>query len=195
MPAQPPVPTERQSDPAAVAIARAILALHAGPAALDSWTSKMLLAAYGVPVSRERMVQSRLAAAEMAAEEIGFPCALEHGGVVHGGLTDLAAVADAYEQISRAAGFAGAWLREDVPDGRRTRLRVLVRPRGPEIEGDAIAEPGVASLIARLAELAQDLVEEIVAIELDPVILLPDRIVALGASITTRRGNPGCPQR
>lgn len=190
MPAQPSVRSERQSDPAAAAIARAILARHSGPAALDSWTSKMLLAAYGVPVSRERMVQSRLAAIEMAAEEIGFPCALEHGGVLRGGLADAAAVADAYEEISRVAGFAGAWLREDVPDGTRTRLRVRVLPRGPEIDGDGVAEPELASLIARLAELAEDLVEEIVAIELDPVILLPDRIVVLGASITTRKGSP-----
>lgn len=177
---------DRLSDPTAAAIARAILARHTGGSPLESWISKALLAAYGVPVSRERMVQSRFAAVEAAMEEVGFPCALEQGGA----LGDAAAVGAAYDEISRLAGFSGAWLREAVPQGTRTQVRVVLTPGGHRIDCDAVVEPRLAAILARLSELVGDLWAEIALIELDPVILLPDRIVALGASITPRRGTP-----
>jgi hypothetical protein len=177
---------DRLSDPAAATIARAILARHAGDGPLESWISKVLLAAYGVPVSRERMVQSRIAAIEAAMEEIGFPCVLEQSGA----LADAAAVGAAYDEISRLAGFVGAWLREAVPEGTRTQVRLVLTPGSHRIDCDAVARPMLAAMLARLSELAHDLREEIALIEIDPIILLPDRIVVLGASITPRRGTP-----
>jgi hypothetical protein len=186
------IPSNRLTDPAAAAIARAILARAAEAEVLDSWSSKALLAAYGVPVSRERLVQSRAAAIEAAVEEVGFPCALELGEIRLSGLQDAAAVAAAYDEIGRPPSFTGAWLREIVAGGMSVRIRGQVDLGGTlRFAGDqADAAPALAPLLARIAELARDLADAIAVIELDPVILLPDRIVALGASITPRRGNP-----
>ena len=184
-------PSNRLSDPAAVAIARAILAHSGGLGVLDGWTSKVLLAAYGVPVSRQCLVQSRAAAIEAAMEEVGFPCALEFGELRRAGLRDPAAVAAAYDEISLQPGFAGAWLHEVVADGVSMRIRVSIHPSGElRLDGDAAGgDPALAGMLGMVTEFAQDLCDAIAAIELDPVILLPDRIVALGASITPRRGN------
>lgn len=183
-------PSDRLSDPAAVAIAHAILARESGPATLDSWSSKVLLAAYGVPISRERMVRNRITAVEAATEEVGFPCVLESGAVTRSGLRDAAAVAVAYDEMSEIAGFSGAWLRETVPAGISVRIRASFDKGGLSLDCDSGSLPALADLLTRIAELAQDLCDVIAAIELDPVIVLPDRIVALRASITTRRGNP-----
>jgi len=191
MRAAPLVPVNRLTDPAAAEIARAILARSSGVEALDGWTSKVLLAAYGVPVSRQCLVQSRAAAIEAATEEIGFPCALELGAFRRGGLREPAEIAAAYDEISLRPGFAGAWLHEVVADGVSRRIRVSIRQDGElRLDGNAAgADPALAGMLAMVAELAQDLCDAIAAIELDPVILLPDRIVAVGAAIAPRRGN------
>ena len=88
-----------------------------GGVALSEHQSKGLLAEWGVPITRETLVQSADAAVE-AAGDIGYPVVLKadvanlphktDAGLVRLGLQDEAAVRSAYEEIMANAATAGA---------------------------------------------------------------------------------------
>ncbi|MGH3401968.1 MAG: acetate--CoA ligase family protein [Streptosporangiaceae bacterium] len=102
---------ERQAaphEPPAAAIPR----LRPGDAACSEADAYRLLAGVGVPIASWRTASSRDAAAA-AAEELGLPVAVKacsphlahksDAGAVAVGLTDTAAVADAFDHVTRAA--------------------------------------------------------------------------------------------
>lgn len=107
--------------------------IAAGRGVINEFEAKRLLGAHGLPVTRERLVDS-LAAAERAAAEIGYPVALKvvSDGIPHKsdlGLVALAlsapsALADAWALLDRRLddaglrpGIAGFLVQEFVPDG------------------------------------------------------------------------------
>jgi acyl-CoA synthetase (NDP forming) len=111
--------------PAATA-AREALASAGGPA-LNELDSKRVLAAYGIPVSRDILCRSPRAAAA-AAEAIGFPVVAKvssstilhksDAGLVRVGLSSPAAVRAAYRDITEAAPDAdGVLICEQVERG------------------------------------------------------------------------------
>jgi acyl-CoA synthetase (NDP forming) len=241
--------TSRLTDPHAADIARAILASHAGDAALSERASKAVLAAYGVPVTRERVARSRVEAVEAAMEEVGFPCVLKvdspdiahktEAGVVRLDLRNADAVALAYDDVMAAAGrvqplprIDGVSVQEMVPAGiemvvgmsqdpqlgpllavglggvlvelmRDTQVglaplgrveaaAMIDRLKGRRLldgfRGGARVDPaGLAEILVRVSELAHDLRDIVAEIDVNPVILLPDRAVAVDALIVPRR--------
>ncbi|MDE2198462.1 MAG: acetate--CoA ligase family protein [Rhodospirillales bacterium] len=121
----------RRSDPAAGGRAAALLAV-AGHATLTEREAKQVLELYGVPVVRERLVQSADEAAE-AAEALGFPAALKvespdlphktEAGVIRLNLRGAAEVRAAYAAVMANAA------RVDPP----ARINgVLVQPMAPQ---------------------------------------------------------------
>lgn len=177
----------RLTDPVAVEIARAILAHHAGDAPLEPRAARAVLAAYGVPVPRERVVRDRDEAVDAAMEHVGFPCLLRSDAADDSTalLRDAMAVGVAYDAMAEPA---AAVVLEHVPAGDCVTLRL----RGAMwLDPPSLAYPGLAEIATRVAELAHDLRDVIAAIDLDPVIVLPDRAVAVGVLIVPqRRGNP-----
>ncbi len=105
-------------DAGQAARARALMRDHEGRRTLSESQSKALLAACGVPVTREILARDPAGAAA-AAREIGFPVAVKidsadiahktEAGVIRLGLTDAAAVEQAAaELLAVAAGLEGA---------------------------------------------------------------------------------------
>jgi len=232
-----------------VVIARAILAQHAGDRVLSERWSKTLLTAYGIPVSRERVVQSRADAIDAAMEEVGFPCVLKidspdiahktEAGVVRLNLRDAEAVGTAYDEIAVAASrltppprVDGVSVQEMVPAGLEMvvgmsqdpqlgplmavglggvlvellrdaqvglaplglpeAMAMIDRLRGRKLldgfRGAPRVDPAMlADILVRVSELADDLKHEIAEIDVNPVILLPDRAVAVDALIVPKR--------
>lgn len=84
-------------------------AVSRGQRALSEYESKLVLQAYGIPVTREKTVNSK-ESAMAAAREIGYPLVLKacspdlmhksEGGLVVLGLTDEAALLDAYDKLT-----------------------------------------------------------------------------------------------
>ena len=105
-------------------------ALKAGNGALSEYDSKRLLAAYGVPVTRERLVDSATAAKD-AADRLGYPVVLKgcaadllhktEAGLVAVGLGSGAEVRRAYRTLSERAGaaFKGGFLVQEMVKGDR----------------------------------------------------------------------------
>ena len=104
-----------------------------GRATLSESESTRLIAAWGIPVTREQLVQSADAAVE-AAQTIGYPVALKvdspailhktEAGVIRLGVSDAAQVRTAYAEVmANAAGAApvavisGVLVQEMIPDG------------------------------------------------------------------------------
>jgi acyl-CoA synthetase (NDP forming) len=114
----------------AAAKARALLT----PAAsLSEHDSKLLLAAYGIPVTEERLVTKRGQAAK-AAEAIGYPVVLKVSsptilhksdlGLVRVGLTSEKAVKAAFDELMDADGAEGVLVSELVTGGVETVVGV-----------------------------------------------------------------------
>jgi acetyl-CoA synthetase (ADP-forming) len=102
----------------------------AGQQALSEHDSKRILAAYGVPVSREVLV-STAAEARAAARKIGYPvvlkaCAADEAhktekGLIAVNLATQKELADAFATLKRRAGrgYKGAYLVQEMVKGAR----------------------------------------------------------------------------
>ena len=115
--------------------------LEQGRLTLDEYSSKQVLAAYGIPVPREQLAETEAEAVE-AAKAIGFPVVLKgcspeiihktERNLVHLGLQDSAAVSAAFHRIQEAAGSPipvraePSWAAELMAAPRATRLGPLV---------------------------------------------------------------------
>ena len=105
-------------------------ALAKGQRTLSEYDSKKILAAYGVPVSRERLVTSAKQARE-AAKKIGYPLVLKgcsaneahktEKGLIAVGLSTQKELSEAYSMISKRAGkrYEGAYLVQEMVKGVR----------------------------------------------------------------------------
>jgi acyl-CoA synthetase (NDP forming) len=111
------------------AAAKPARALLRPDAALSEFESKQLLAAYGIPVTNERLCTTRSEAAK-AAEAIGLPVVLKvssskilhksDAGLVKVGLTSSKEVKAAFDEIMAAKGAEGVLVSELVPSGVET---------------------------------------------------------------------------
>ncbi len=109
-PAETPQPRGR---PARAVVEALRARLRDAEAPLDEYSSKRVLAAYGLPVTREALVETP-AQAVGAAEALGYPVALKTAapGVLHKsevggirlGLANAAAVREAYAQVQAQCG-------------------------------------------------------------------------------------------
>lgn len=137
-------------------------ALKRGDAALSEHDSKKLIAAYGVPVSRETLV-STAAAARAAARKIGYPVVLKacaadaihktEKGLVAVNLASERALGAAYRTIEKRAGrrYDGDYLVQEMVAGAREIMIGMVR--------DAQFGPSVMfGLGGIFAEVLQDVV-------------------------------------
>jgi succinyl-CoA synthetase beta subunit len=108
-----------------------------GHKALAEHEAKQVLAAYGLPVTREALAGSREEAARAAAE-IGYPVALKASspdiphkterGLVRLGLADETAVLAAYDVVAPAVrGLPGGVLVQEMVTGSRELAMGLVR--------------------------------------------------------------------
>jgi len=114
-------------------------ALSEGKTALDEYTAKKLLAAYGIPVSKDLLAHS-VEEAQIMAERLGYPVALkgcsdqflhksEHG-LIHLGLEDSDAVSKAYHEINIAAGNTIPVIVTKMVSGKREFMAGLIRQPG-----------------------------------------------------------------
>jgi succinyl-CoA synthetase beta subunit len=104
-------------------------AVSRGQRALSEYESKLVLQAYGVPVTREKLVNSRAGALD-AAGEIGYPLVLKacspdlmhksEGGFVLVGLANEAALLEAYDKLTaRLQGMTADVLVQEMISGNR----------------------------------------------------------------------------
>jgi len=133
-----------------------------GQSMLSEHEAKRVLAAYGVPVSRERLVATQ-AEARSAAALIGYPVVLKacsaaeahktEKGLIAVGLASPRALTDALRAMkARAgAGFDGAWLVQEMVKGSREIMIGMTR--------DPVFGPSVAfGLGGIFTEVLQDVV-------------------------------------
>jgi succinyl-CoA synthetase beta subunit len=120
--------------------------LKAGHGALSEYDSKRVLAAYGVPVTRERLVKTA-AEAKDAAARLGYPVVLKgcahdllhktEAGLVAVGLSSARQVADTFETLKKRAGktFNGAFLVQEMVKGDRELMIGMIRDAqfGPSV--------------------------------------------------------------
>ncbi|MGB0630289.1 MAG: acetate--CoA ligase family protein [Alphaproteobacteria bacterium] len=132
-----------QIDAAKRLVARSV---KAGHGALSEYDSKRLLAAYGVPVTRERLVHSEKDA-RAAAERLGYPIVLKgcahdllhktEAGLVMVGLGSGKEVADGFKTLKSRAGrnFAGGFLVQEMVRGDRELMIGMTRDAqfGPSV--------------------------------------------------------------
>lgn len=115
-------------------------ALAAGKKNLSEHQSKELLAAYGVPVSRERMVTDLIEARE-AAKEFGYPVVLKvcgssvvhktESGLIQMGIKDPNELEQAFKRLQPSAQEVDAGiLVQEMVDGRRELVLGLTRDPG-----------------------------------------------------------------
>lgn len=121
-------------------------ALKAGHSALSEYDSKRVLAAYGVPVTRERLVKSAADAAT-AAGKLGYPVVLKgcapdlmhktEAGLVAVGLRTAKDLKDAYRKMVERAGpdFKGGFLVQEMVKGDRELMVGMIRDEqfGPSV--------------------------------------------------------------
>ncbi len=121
-------------------------ALASGHGALSEYDSKRLLAAYGVPVTREKIVKTAIDA-KKAAETMGYPVVLKgcapdllhktEAGLVAVGLGSAKDVNDAFKMLSRRAGtdFTGGYLVQEMVKGSRELMIGMTRDEqfGPSV--------------------------------------------------------------
>jgi succinyl-CoA synthetase beta subunit len=153
-------------------------AVAAGARTLSEFQSKQVLAAYGVPVTAERLAESGAAAAKAAAE-IGFPVALKgnapdlahktEAGLVEIGLKDEDAVMQAAERLMPKLPRGGNLLVQEMAAGKREFLLGMTRDAqyGPCVTfglGGIFAE-ALHDTVLRLAPVSErdalDMMEEI----------------------------------
>ncbi len=113
-------------------------ALEAGHGALSEYDSKRVLAGYGVPVTRETLVDTAVAAVA-AAEALGYPVVLKgcapnlkrktEAGLVVVGLASGQDVTDAFDTLSGRAGhgFKGGYLVQETVRGSRELMIRMTR--------------------------------------------------------------------
>lgn len=137
-------------------------ARKAGQKTLSEYDSKRILAAYGIPVSREVLV-STLAEAKAAAAKIGYPVVLKacsadeahktEKGLIAVNLASQKALTDAFAMIAERAGkeYDGAFLVQEMVSGAREIMIGMHR--------DASFGPSVAfGLGGIFTEILQDVV-------------------------------------
>ncbi len=121
-------------------------ALKSGHGALSEFDSKRVLAAYGVPVTREKLVDSA-AAATKAADGLGYPVVLKgcapdllhktEAGLVAVGLGSAKDVETAFKTLSSRAGpdFTGGYLVQEMIRGERELMIGMTRDEqfGPSV--------------------------------------------------------------
>jgi acetate---CoA ligase (ADP-forming) subunit beta len=121
-------------------------ALKSGHGALSEYDSKRLLAAYGVPVTREKLVDSA-AAARTAAAALGYPVVLKgcapdllhktEAGLVAVGLGSAKEITEAFKMLSGRAGpdFKGGYLVQEMVKGSRELMIGMTRDEqfGPSV--------------------------------------------------------------
>ena len=113
--------------------------LEQGRLTLDEYSSKQVLAAYGIPVPREQLAETEAESVE-AAKAIGFPVVLKgcspeiihktERNLVHLGLQDSAAVSAAFHRIQEAAGSPIPVLVAETVSGRRELMAGALRHPG-----------------------------------------------------------------
>ena len=132
-----------QIDAAKHLVARSV---KAGQGALSEFDSKRLLSAYGVPITRERLVNSEKDA-RAAAERLGYPVVLKgcahdllhktEAGLVMVGLGSSKEVADAFRELKARAGsdFGGRFLVQEMVKGDRELMIGMTRDEqfGPSV--------------------------------------------------------------
>jgi acyl-CoA synthetase (NDP forming) len=110
-------------------------ALSAGRTILTEHESKQVLAAYGIPVTNEKIAASR-DELKNAAREIGFPLVLKtagdvahktEAGLVLTDIRDLPELETAYEKMVQSAGADTPVLVQEMIKGRRELMAGLVR--------------------------------------------------------------------
>ena len=121
-------------------------ALKSGHGALSEYDSKRLLAAYGVPVTRERLVRDAKEA-RAVADKLGYPVVLKgcapdllhktEAGLVMVGLGSGKDVADGFAtlQTRAGAGFSGGFLVQEMIKGDRELMIGMTRDEqfGPSV--------------------------------------------------------------
>ena len=124
-----------QIDGAKRLVARSV---KAGHGALSEYDSKRLLAAYGVPITRERLVHS-VRDARAAADRLGYPVVLKgcahdllhktEAGLVMVGLGSGKEVAEAFKTLEARAGenFSGGFLVQEMIKGDRELMIGMTR--------------------------------------------------------------------
>ena len=132
-----------QIDAAKRLVARSV---KAGQGALSEFDSKRLLSAYGVPITRERLVNSEKDA-RAAAERLGYPVVLKgcahdllhktEAGLVMVGLGSSKEVANAFRELKARAGsdFGGRFLVQEMVKGDRELMIGMTRDEqfGPSV--------------------------------------------------------------
>lgn len=117
-----------------------------GDRTLSEYDSKRVLAAYGVPITREILVTSAKAA-EKAAKKIGYPVVLKacsadathktELGLVEVGLGNAKALSKAFADIKKRAGkeYDGAYLVQEMIGGKREIMVGMLRDAqfGPSV--------------------------------------------------------------
>jgi acyl-CoA synthetase (NDP forming) len=172
----------RVSDPGAAAAAAALLERAPG-ATLAEREAKQVLAAYGVPVVHDQLVQSE-AGAVAAAETAGYPVVLKvespdlphktEAGVVRLNLRDANAVREAYRAV-----MANAAKVQPVPHITGVLVQPMI-PTGVEIIVGARIDPLLGPLVvAGLGGIQVELFKD-VALQLAPVTLAEARSMLEG---------------
>ena len=132
-----------QIDAAKRLVARSV---KAGQEALSEFDSKRFLSAYGVPITRERLVNSEKDA-RAAAERLGYPVVLKgcahdllhktEAGLVMVGLGSSKEVANAFKELKARAGsdFGGRFLVQEMVKGDRELMIGMTRDEqfGPSV--------------------------------------------------------------
>lgn len=120
--------------------------LKSGHGALSEYDSKRLLASYGVPVTREKLVNN-VGAAKMAADRLGYPVVLKgcapdllhktEAGLVAVGLGTAREVMQAFKTLAGRAGpdFNGGYLVQEMVKGDRELMIGMTRDEqfGPSV--------------------------------------------------------------
>ncbi len=123
-----------------------VAALKTGAHALSEYDSKRVLAAYGVPITRERLV-STVSAARDAARKLGYPVVLKgcasdlmhktDAGLVAVGLGSPKDLNAAFKVLSERVGpnFDGAFLVQEMVKGDRELMIGMTRDEqfGPSV--------------------------------------------------------------
>jgi acyl-CoA synthetase (NDP forming) len=225
----------------AAAMAREVLS---GGGALSEARSKEILAAYGIPITDEELVESAGEAAR-AASRLGFPVVMKatgtillhksDRGLVKIGITSEKEARAAYNELIAAAPEAdGVLVCEQVTGGVETVVGVVqdelfgpaimfglggiavevfkdvtfrVPPFGKdearrmvgEIKSAALLRGArgrpkadmnaIVDVIMKVQRLAMDLSNEITELDINPLVALPDRAVALDALVVARSGS------
>lgn len=119
-------------------------AMSRGQAALTEYESKQILAAYGIPVTREALV-SDLAAATAAAADIGWPLVLKacahdithktERGLVQVGIANVDQLGAAWKRMRTEGVYDGDFLLQEMIKGSRELVLGLIRDpqMGPSV--------------------------------------------------------------